>query len=107
MAALRATLWAFGIITISSLQRLVILQYYLLRCVSNWQPFLKLKLINATGRSTRGGDAVKALDHDMDVKYKLTPFGILNLDNELLHVIYGNSSKTSDFICDALDGRKR
>ena len=25
----------------------------LLRCVSNWQPFQKLKLINATGRSTR------------------------------------------------------
>ena len=52
---------------------------------------------------SRGADAVKALDHDMDVKYKLIPFGILNLDNDQLHVFYGNSSKTSDFICDALE----
>ncbi len=46
---------------------------------------------------------MKALDHDMDVKDKLIPFGILNLDNDQLHVFYGNSSKTSDFICDALE----
>ena len=52
---------------------------------------------------SRGIDAVQALDHDMDVKDKLIPFGILNLENDQLHVFYGNSSKTSDFICDALE----
>ncbi len=46
---------------------------------------------------------MQALDHDMDVKDKLIPFGILNLENDQLHVFYGNSSKTSDFICDALE----
>ena len=50
-----------------------------------------------------GIDALQALDHDMDVKDKLIPFGILNLENDQLHVFYGNSSKTSDFICDALE----
>ncbi len=46
---------------------------------------------------------MQALDHDMDVKDKLIPFGILNLENDQLHVLYGNSSKTSDFICDVLE----
>ena len=47
--------------------------------------------------------AVKALDHDMATKEKMIPFGILNLENDQLHVFYGNSYKTSDFICDALE----
>ena len=38
----------------------------------------------------------------MATKEKMVPFGILNLDNDQLHVIYGLSYKTSDFICDAL-----
>ncbi len=45
---------------------------------------------------------VQALDHDMADKDKMVPFGILNLDNDQLHVVYGLSYKTSDFICDAL-----
>ncbi len=51
---------------------------------------------------SRGAEAVKALDHDMAAKDKMVPFGILNLDSDQLHVIYGQSYKTSDFICDAL-----
>ncbi|WP_244935429.1 ISAzo13-like element transposase-related protein [Parashewanella spongiae] len=52
---------------------------------------------------SRSADAVQALDHDMEIKKKMIPFGILNLDNDQLHVFYGNSNKTSDFICDALE----
>ena len=55
------------------------------------------------GGKDRGTAAVKALDHDMAKKDKMIPFGILNLENDQLHVFYGNSYKTSDFICDALD----
>lgn len=47
--------------------------------------------------------ATKALDHDMATKDKMIPFGILNLENDQLHVFYGQSYKTSDFICDALE----
>ena len=39
----------------------------------------------------------------MATKDKLIPFGILNLENDQLHVLYGQSYKTSDFICDALE----
>ncbi len=52
---------------------------------------------------SRGVCAIKALDHDMDKKQKMIPFGILNLENDQLYVVYGSSSKTSDFICDALE----
>ena len=47
--------------------------------------------------------ATKVLDHDMATKDKMIPFGILNLENDQLHVFYGLSYKTSDFICDALE----
>ncbi len=39
----------------------------------------------------------------MAIKDKLIPFGILNLENDQLYVFYGQSYKTSDFICDALE----
>ena len=55
------------------------------------------------GGKSRGKAPVKALDHDMASKNKLTPFGILNLENDQLYIFYGNSSKTSDFVCDALE----
>lgn len=31
---------------------------------------------------------MQALDHDMDIKDKLIPFGILNLENDQLHVLF-------------------
>ena len=39
----------------------------------------------------------------MATKQKMIPFGILNLENDQLDIIYGSSSKTSDFIVDALE----
>ena len=33
----------------------------------------------------------------------MIPFGILNLTNDELYVVYGHSYKTSDFICDAIE----
>ncbi|WP_252180576.1 transposase [Endozoicomonas sp. 4G] len=55
------------------------------------------------GGKSRGKAPVKALDHDMATKSKLIPFGILNLENDQLHIFYGNSNKTSDFVCDAFE----
>lgn len=55
------------------------------------------------GGKARGKEAVKALDHDMSRKQKMIPFGILNLTGETLHIVYGQSGKTSDFICDAIE----
>ena len=48
------------------------------------------------GGKDRGSAAVKALDHDMAKKDKMIPIGIINLENNQLHVFYGNSYKTSD-----------
>ena len=33
----------------------------------------------------------------------MIPFGILNLENDRFHIFYGNSYKTSDFVCDAIE----
>ena len=55
------------------------------------------------GGKSRGIEAVNALDHDMASKQKMIPFGLLNLTDDELHVAYGHSSKTSDFICDAIE----
>ena len=33
----------------------------------------------------------------------MIPFGVLNLENDQLHVFNGRSYKTSDFICDVLE----
>ncbi len=55
------------------------------------------------GGQSRGANVVTALDHDMAIKDKMIPFGILNLENDQFHVFYGNSNKTSDFVCDALE----
>ena len=39
----------------------------------------------------------------MATKDKMIPFGILNLENDQLYIFYGNSNKTSDFVCDAFE----
>jgi hypothetical protein len=52
------------------------------------------------GGKTRGDD--QACDHDMGCKEKHTPFGMLDEDAEQLHLIFGSSAKTSDFIVDGL-----
>jgi hypothetical protein len=52
------------------------------------------------GGKTRGDN--RAADHDMGCQEKYTPFGIVNEDNGELHLSFGSSAKTSDFIVDSL-----
>lgn len=54
------------------------------------------------GGQSRGKEATKACDHDMDVKEKLIPFGILDVLGCVLTIIFGTSRQTSDFIADCL-----
>lgn len=54
------------------------------------------------GGKTRGDN--QANDHDMGCKEKYTPFGIVNEDTGELHLAFGSSAKTSDFIVDGLYG---
>ncbi len=54
------------------------------------------------GGQSRGKEATKACDHDMDVKEKLIPFGILDVLGGILSIIFGTSRQTSDFIADSL-----
>jgi len=58
---------------------------------------------SSRGGTSRCQKALKADDHDMGVKPKLSPFGILNLMTGLLTIIFGVSFETSDFIVDCLE----
>lgn len=62
---------------------------------------LNIGPFSRNGRS-RGLEAKKALDHDVKPTATLTPFGILDVVNGLLHIIFGQSNETTDFIVDAL-----
>jgi len=62
---------------------------------------LKVGDVSRGGRS-RGVEATQAEDHDMDVKEKLVPYGILDVVGGLLTIILGTSRETSDFIADCL-----
>jgi len=52
------------------------------------------------GGKTRGN--TQAADHDMGCEKKYVPVGILEEDRGQLHLTFGNSFKTSDFIVDSL-----
>ena len=52
------------------------------------------------GGMTRGDN--RACDHDMEYDGKHTPCGILEEDTGQLHIAFGSSAKTSDFIMDSL-----
>jgi len=52
------------------------------------------------GGKTRGDNL--AADHDMGCEEKYTPLGIVDEDSGQLHLTFGSSAKTSDFIVDAL-----
>jgi len=58
---------------------------------------------SSRGGTSRCQKALKADDHDMGIKSKLSPFGILNLMTGLLTIIFGVSFETSDFIVDGLE----
>ena len=53
------------------------------------------------GGLTRGDYA--ACDHDLGLKEKYIPWGIVEEDGGQLHITFGSSSKTRDFIVDALE----
>jgi hypothetical protein len=52
------------------------------------------------GGCTRGD--TKAADHDMGCHETYTPFGLVDEDTGALHLTFGSSAKTSDFIVDCL-----
>ena len=58
---------------------------------------------SSRGGTSRCKKAVQASDHDMGLKDKLAPFGILNMMTGLLTVLFGVSFETSDFIVDCLE----
>ena len=53
------------------------------------------------GGKTRGDD--RAADHDMGCREKHTPFGLVDEDSGQMHLVFGSSAKTSDFIVDGLE----
>ena len=58
------------------------------------------------GDGSRGGrtrGANQACDHDLGLHEKYTPCGIVDEDSGQLHITFGSSYKTSDFIVDALE----
>jgi len=58
---------------------------------------------SSRGGTSRCKKAVQASDHDMGLKDKLAPFGILNMMTGLLTILFGVSFETSDFIVDCLE----
>jgi hypothetical protein len=54
------------------------------------------------GGQSRGRIAVEALDHDMQLKEKLVPGGILESVTGRSFLFFGSSNKTSDFMVDGL-----
>jgi transposase len=54
----------------------------------------------ARGGKTRGDR--RAADHDRGCKEKYVPFGVMDEDSGRLHLTFGSSFKTSDFIVDSL-----
>jgi Rhodopirellula transposase DDE domain len=55
----------------------------------------------ARGGKTRGNSV--ASDHDMGCEEKYIPCGILDEDTGALHISFGSSYKTSDFIVDTVE----
>lgn len=58
------------------------------------------------GEYSRGGKTrgdTRAADHDMGCEEKQVPFGIVEEDSGQLHLTFGSSFKTSDFIMDGLE----
>jgi hypothetical protein len=58
---------------------------------------------SSRGGTSRCQKAVQAEDHDMGIKPKLVPFGILDVVAGWFTIIFGTSSETSDFIVDCLE----
>lgn len=52
----------------------------------------------------RGLEAIRALDHDLAIKQKLVPVGILEVESGELDLALASSAKTSDLLADTLEG---
>ena len=55
------------------------------------------------GGKARGGEAVRALDHDLATKQKLVPVGLLEVQSGELELALASSHKTSDLLADTLE----
>ena len=55
------------------------------------------------GGVTRGDN--RASDHDLGCEEKYIPCGIVDEDSAALHITFGSSYKTSDFIVDTLEAK--
>src|SRR5207244_105135 len=55
------------------------------------------------GGLTRGDH--RASDHDMGCQEKYVPCGIVDEENGALHITFGSSYKTSDFIVDTIEAK--
>lgn len=55
------------------------------------------------GGVTRGDN--RASDHDLGCKEKYIPCGIVDEDRAALHITFGSSYKTSDFIVDTIEAK--
>lgn len=63
---------------------------------------VKIGDFSRNGKS-RDQEAKKAGDHDMNPKFKLVPYGILNVLSGLLTIFFGTSYETSDFVVDCIE----
>ena len=73
-----------------------------LRISIDTKAVLKLGELSRRG-SSRGKEAVKAQDKDMDVKGRLVPFGVLEVQSGVSTIAFGTSRETSDFLVDCLE----
>jgi hypothetical protein len=55
------------------------------------------------GGVARGAKVVQAADHDMHPEAVLAPAGILEVAAHQLHIVFGTSRDTSDFVADAME----
>lgn len=63
---------------------------------------MKVGNLSRQGKDRRQ-HAPQADDHDMEWQQVMTPFGILNMQNDALAIYMGESAETPDFIVDCLE----
>ncbi len=76
-------------------------RWHCLRISIDAKAKVKVGEFSRGGRS-RGLEAKKASDHDMNPQATLIPFGILETESAQFTVVFGTSRETSDFIVDCL-----
>src|SRR5215813_3809427 len=68
----------------------------------DWKATVKIGEFSRGGL-TRGDH--QASDHDMGCKEKYVPCGIVDEESAELHITFGSSAKTSDFIVDTIEAK--